>query len=169
MDWVFARYFLSHYSLHLVDFSLPSSRKRIKSHAEMERKKCELLLIGRIYLQEFNLFSIAQYLFSDMMHHLLQILERKWNIFFWGCAKIHFPLRIYVVLHRQHRVTVVHTCKACHIGIGDIQHQEYPVVSINIFGFHNFIFFIQFNVMSNAGEKLICHLHGLLKDNKSFS
>jgi len=29
-------------------------------------------------------------------------------------------------------VTVVHTCKACHIGIGDIQHQEYPVVSLNI-------------------------------------
>lgn len=76
---------------------------------------------------------------------------------------------IYVVLHRQHRVTVVHTCKACHIGIGDIQHQEYPVVSINIFGFHNFTFFIQFNVISNAREKLICHLHGLLKDNKSFS
>jgi len=99
----------------------------------MERKKCELLLIGRIYLQEFNLFSIAQYLFSDMMHHLVHILERKWNTFFWGVCKNTFSFAyIYVVLHRQHRVTVVHTCKACHIGIGDIQHQEYPVVNINI-------------------------------------
>ena len=98
----------------------------------MERKKCELLLIGRIYLQEFNLFPIAQYLFSDMMHHLLQILERKWNTFFGVCKNTFSFAYIYVVLHRQHTVTVVHTCKACHIGIGDIQHQEYPVVSINI-------------------------------------
>lgn len=61
----------------------------------MERKKCELLLIGRIYLQEFNLFSIAQYLFSDMMHHLVQILERKWNIFFGGVQKYIF-LCVYI-------------------------------------------------------------------------
>lgn len=107
-------------------------------------------MIGRIYLQEFNLFSIAQYLFSDMMHHLVQILKGNGISFLEGVQNTFSFAYIYVVLHRQHSVSVVHTCKACHIGIGDIQHQEYPVVCINIldsiilhFSYHLILYLMQ--------------------------
>lgn len=78
----------------------------------MERKERESVLIGRIYLQVFHFFSIAQYLACDMTHHLVCVSSFEFfkgnGISFWRCGKIRFSFVFIMYSYIHMRVRLEH-------------------------------------------------------------